>query len=60
VAVPSSRAQAVADALVDAGVKAILNFAPCLVTAPNSVLVRGVDLSSELEHLTYFLGKSKK
>ncbi len=60
VAVPSSRAQAVADALVDAGVKAVLNFAPCLITAPNSVLVRGVDLSSELEHLTYFLGKSKK
>jgi len=60
VAVPASQAQAVADALVDAGVKAILNFAPCLLTVPKSVLVRGVDLSSELEHLTYFLGKSKK
>jgi redox-sensing transcriptional repressor len=60
VAVPASQAQAVADALVDAGVKAILNFAPCLLNVPKSVLVRGVDLSSELEHLTYFLGHSRK
>jgi redox-sensing transcriptional repressor len=60
VAVPASQAQAVADVLVDAGIKAILNFAPCLLAVPKSVLVRGVDLSSELEHLTYFLGKSKK
>jgi redox-sensing transcriptional repressor len=57
-AVPASQAQRAAELLVDAGVRAILNFAPCLITVPKSVLVREVDLASELEHLTYFLEKS--
>jgi redox-sensing transcriptional repressor len=59
-AVPASQAQRVAEELVDAGVRAILNFAPCLLNIPKSVLVRSVDLASELEHLTYFLEKSKR
>jgi redox-sensing transcriptional repressor len=58
-AVPAGQAQRVAELLVDAGIRAILNFAPCLITVPKSVLVREVDLASELEHLTYFLEKSK-
>lgn len=60
IAVPASQAQRVADELVDAGIRAILNFAPCVLSVPKSVLVRGVDLASELEHLTYFLEKSSK
>ncbi len=60
IAVPASQAQRVADDLVDGGVRAILNFAPCELTVPKSVLVRGVDLASELEHLTYFLEKSSR
>jgi redox-sensing transcriptional repressor len=60
VAVPASQAQRVADDLVDGGIRAILNFAPCVLTVPKSVLVRGVDLASELEHLTYFLEKSSR
>jgi len=60
IAVPASQAQRVADDLVDAGIRAILNFAPCALSVPKSVLVRGVDLASELEHLTYFLEKSPK
>ncbi|HEY5040104.1 MAG TPA: redox-sensing transcriptional repressor Rex [bacterium] len=60
IAVPASQAQRVADDLVDAGIRAILNFAPCALSVPKSVLVRGVDLASELEHLTYFLEKSRK
>jgi redox-sensing transcriptional repressor len=60
IAVPASQAQRVADDLVDAGIRAILNFAPCALSVPKSVLVRGVDLASELEHLTYFLEKSAK
>jgi redox-sensing transcriptional repressor len=60
IAVPAREAQGVADALVDAGIRAILNFAPCLLNVPKSVLVRSADLSSELGHLTYFLGKNKK
>jgi redox-sensing transcriptional repressor len=59
-AVPASQAQRAAELLVDAGIRAILNFAPCLITVPKSVLVREVDLASELEHLTYFLEKSKR
>lgn len=59
IAVPASQAQRVAEALVDAGIRAIVNFAPCVLSVPKSVLVRGVDLASELEHLTYFLAKSK-
>jgi redox-sensing transcriptional repressor len=60
VAVPASQAQRVADDLVDGGIRAILNFAPCVLAVPKSVLVRGVDLASELEHLTYFLEKSSR
>ena len=60
IAVPASQAQRVADDLVDAGIRAIVNFAPCVLAVPKSVLVRGVDLASELEHLTYFLMKSNK
>ena len=60
IAVPASQAQRVADDLVDAGIRAIVNFAPCVLTVPKSVLVRGVDLASELESLTYFLEKSNR
>jgi redox-sensing transcriptional repressor len=60
IAVPANQAQRVADQLVSSGVRAILNFAPCALSVPDTVLVRGVDLSSELEHLTYFLEKTKK
>jgi redox-sensing transcriptional repressor len=59
IAVPASQAQRVADDLVDGGIRAILNFAPCALTVPKPVLVRGVDLASELENLTYFLEKSR-
>lgn len=60
IAVPASQAQRVADDLVDGGIRAIVNFAPCVLSVPKSVLVRGVDLASELEHLTYFLEKSRR
>lgn len=59
VTVPASQAQKVTDTLVDAGIKAILNFAPCLLSVPSSVRVRNVDLASELEHLAYFLGQNR-
>jgi len=59
IAVPAPQAQRVADELMEAGIRAILNFAPWVLKVPPSVQVRGVDLASELEHLTYFLEKSK-
>ncbi len=53
-AVPASSAQKVADTLVHAGVKSILNFAPIRVNVPETVAVRQVDLSNELQILSYY------
>lgn len=53
IAVPASAAQEVADALVSAGVRSILNFAPGVLTVPPGVEVRHVDLSLELQILAF-------
>ncbi len=53
-AVPASAAQKVTDQLVKAGVSSILNFAPVRVTVPDHVPVRQVDLSTELQILSYY------
>jgi redox-sensing transcriptional repressor len=53
-AVPASAAQSVADRLVSAGVSSILNFAPVRVSVPEEVPVRQVDLSTELQILSYY------
>jgi redox-sensing transcriptional repressor len=51
---PAGAAQEVADAMVDAGVRSILNFAPAALTVPDGVSVRKVDLAVELQILTYY------
>jgi redox-sensing transcriptional repressor len=51
---PASSAQDVADRLVGAGVGSILNFAPSLLSLPSHVLLRHVDLSIELQVLTFY------
>lgn len=53
IATPSGSAQAVCDRLVAADVRSILNFAPTLLTVPEGVDVRKVDLSIELQILAY-------
>lgn len=53
-AVPAGAAQKVADQLVAAGISSILNFAPVRVTVPDEVPVRQVDLSTELQILSYY------
>jgi len=53
IATPAGAAQNVADRLVAAGVTSILNFAPSIVTVPAGVSVRKVDLSIELQILSY-------
>lgn len=53
-AVPASSAQKVANQLVAAGVSSILNFAPVRVSVPEGVPVRQVDLSTELQILSYY------
>ena len=57
VATPPSAAQTVADALVAAGVGAILNFAPRLLTVPPGTMVRSVDLSIELQVMSFHLSQ---
>lgn len=57
VTVPAHAAQATIDRAVAAGVKAILNFAPVKVFTPKEVVVRQVDLSSELMFLSFYLDR---
>ena len=54
-AVPAESAQEIADRLVDIGVHAILNFVPIHLSVPEQVQVRYVDLSLELESLSYYI-----
>jgi redox-sensing transcriptional repressor len=54
IATPASAAQEVADAMVAAGIRSILNFAPAMLTVPRGVSVRKVDLAIELQILTYY------
>lgn len=51
--VPAEAAQGVADKLVAAGIRGILNFAPVSVTVPHDVSVQGVDLAVQLEQLSF-------
>jgi redox-sensing transcriptional repressor len=53
-AVPANAAQQVTDRLVKAGVRLILNFAPVRVQVPDDIQVRQVDLSTELQILSYY------
>lgn len=55
VTVPASDAQAVADKLVQAGVKAILNYAPISLNVPEGVHVQYIDPSTHLQRMTYYL-----
>ena len=54
IATPASAAQEVADRLVAAGVRSILNFAPAVVTVPDGVSLRKVDLATELQILAFY------
>ncbi len=53
VATPSEAAQDVTDRLVSRGVTSILNFAPVVLSVPDRVNVRKVDLGQELQILAY-------
>ena len=55
VAVPAEGAQTVVDLLVAGGVKAILNFAPARLRVRREVRLQNVDLSIELETLSFYL-----
>ncbi|AVX21143.1 MAG: redox-sensing transcriptional repressor Rex [Bacillota bacterium] len=55
IAVPATIAQDVADLLVKAGIKAIMNFAPKALMVPDAVEIRNIDLAVTLEILTFNL-----
>ena len=54
-AVPPRAAQEVADELVAAGVRAILNYAPIVVKVPPHVRIRHIDPVAALQSMTYYL-----
>jgi redox-sensing transcriptional repressor len=52
-AVTADSAQDVADQLVDAGIRGLLNFAPVSITVPQDVALNAVDLAVQLEQLSF-------
>jgi redox-sensing transcriptional repressor len=55
IAVPASQAQNIADICVAAGVKSILNFAPVNLKVPPDVVLRTMNMSMEMEYLSFYL-----
>lgn len=55
VAVPAEYAQEVANLLIDAGVQAILNYAPINLKTPDNVRVQYIDPVLHLQRMTYYL-----
>jgi redox-sensing transcriptional repressor len=53
--VPSEASQGVADALIAAGIRGLLNFAPQVLRVPAGVSVVSVDLTVQLEHLAFLV-----
>jgi redox-sensing transcriptional repressor len=53
--IPAPAAQDIADKLVQAGVKAILNYAPINLNVPKDVKVQYIDPATHLQRMTYYL-----
>ena len=53
ISTPAAVAQEVCDRLVAVGVRSVLNFAPCVLSVPDGVVVRRVDLATELQILAF-------
>ena len=54
ITVPATQAQFVADRMIAANIKGILNFAPVPLKVPEGVFVDRIDIASSLEKLAYF------
>jgi redox-sensing transcriptional repressor len=50
----------VAEAMIEAGVRGILNFAPVHIKCPEDIVVNNVNLAIELENVFYFVNKKKE
>jgi redox-sensing transcriptional repressor len=57
IAVPAGAGQEVVDQVVQAGIKAILNFSPGSLRVPRGVKLKNVDLTVSLESLSFFLAR---
>jgi redox-sensing transcriptional repressor len=55
IAIPSPGAQEIADMLVEAGIKAVLNYAPINISVPADVRIQYIDPAAHLQHMTYYL-----
>ena len=55
IAVPAASAQPVVDTVVEAGIRAVLNFSPGALRVPGDVKLKSVDLTVSLESLSFFL-----
>ena len=55
IAIPAEYAQDVADQLIEAGVRAILNYAPISINVPDDVHVQYIDPVVHLQRMTYYL-----
>ena len=55
IAVPAEHAQEVANQLIEAGVRAILNYAPISLNVPDSVRVQYIDPVVHIQRMTYYL-----
>ncbi|MBN1108535.1 MAG: redox-sensing transcriptional repressor Rex [Bacteroidales bacterium] len=60
IAVPEISAQEVADELIQAGIKGIINFAPVLLKTPGDVIVNNINLCDELESVIYYVHSQMK
>jgi redox-sensing transcriptional repressor len=54
IATPAAAVQELADQMVEAGIRSILNFAPAVIVVPEGVSVRKVDLAVELQILAFY------
>src|SRR4029079_16389140 len=59
IAVPATSAQHVVNLVVASGIKAVLNFSPGALQAPEGVKLKSVDLTVSLESLSFYLARGE-
>jgi len=59
VAVPASAAQGVVDKLVEAGIRAILNYAPITAHVPRDVSIRHIDPVLAMQSMTFYIKRAE-
>ncbi|ANE47935.1 REX family transcriptional regulator [Paenibacillus swuensis] len=60
ITVPASEAQVVADRFVDAGIEAILNFAPVIIKVPQGIRIHHADFTTDLLSLAYYIDDAEE